>query len=174
MKNVAIFLILFLVNFNTIACYADFSIENNKIIFKDKNKTVKILNLKPKTAPNKKGGYFIDKVYHNQDYILVYRNYNYLGGFCHTPKVEKIEIYDHIGNNIFNITKGPRKYVGLQFIFSEDWVVILNSVEGGLSGFAFINMKNRLHKYIHLNKKGAEFIHAFKYETGYTKEKDVI
>ncbi len=174
MKRIMIITIAMLVNITTVTYAAYFSIKPDKIIFTHQGKKIKIIPLKPKIPVGDKGEYIVDKVLNNLHYLLIYRDYHYLGDFCHRPDVRKIEVYNKVGDNLFNITESPRLYVGKIPIFSRHWMIIADPQEGAFSGFALINMKKKYNNYITINTKGSVFIHAFKYNSGFSGDKDVM
>lgn len=170
-KRFIFVLTLCLIAFYAIPAYADFSVESNRIVFKNKQQVVKIVKLAPQT-PDGKEGYFVDKVYHNYNYVLIYRNYHWLGEFSHTPGVEKIEVYDKSGEKLFTIAEKTWQYVG-NHIFSHHWLVVLNPVEGELPGFSFIQLQKQHYGY-HAIKENPLFIHAFLHRTGFSRDKDTV
>ncbi|MFC2141037.1 hypothetical protein ACFLQP_01935 [Acidobacteriota bacterium] len=160
-----------LIAFCAIRGYADFSVESNRIVFKNNQEVTKIVKLAPQT-PDGKQGYFVDKVYHNYNYVLIYRNYHWLGDFDHTPGLEKIEVYDRYGEMRFTITDNTRQYIG-EHHFSEHWLVVVKHSEGEFMGYSFIHMQKQ--QYGHHTIKGyPHFIHAFLYHTGFGSDKDTV
>ena len=163
-------------------CHAAFEVKEDQVIFRENDKVVKTLSLKPKTAYGDEEVYIKDKVFYDQrrynpEYLLIYRDYNYLGDFCHTPKAKRIEVYDSKGNRGLVIDRNARIYVGQFYVFSKNWVVIINDAEGVISGYGFIHMKDKNYRYVSFSDErghAEDFIHAFRYQTGYTKEKEVV
>ena len=170
MKRILCILVVLLSSLSSVCDAANFSITPEKIVFyQEKDIPGHVVALRPKTPDNDRG-YFLDKVYNNRQYILIYRNYHYLGDFCHTPDVERIDVYDNTGTYLFAITEMPRQYVGTRFLFADHWVVIVNPVEGDFSGFAFIDLQDHQYQHIIVEEKGSLFIHAFLYQTGYARD----
>ena len=174
-----------------------FEIKDNQVIFREGNEAVKTLSLKPKTPYEDmrpetpieaRRGYTEDKVFYDQraykpEYLLVYRNGNYPDA-AHVPPVngKEIEVYDRKGNKKFVIDNDMGMYCGWHILFSQNWVVIISDDEGMIDGYGFIHMQDQTHKYVpfpaeHGRAAIEDFIHVFKYgkyQTGYTKEKDVV
>lgn len=174
-----------------------FEVKNNQVIFREDDKVVKTLSLKPETpyednrpeTPNEaRRGYIKDEVFYDQrvydpEYLLIYRNGNYPDG-AHVAPIngKRIEVYDRKGNQEFVINNHMGMYSGSHILFSQDWVVIISNAEGMIYGYGFIHMKDQTHKYVSFPAERGrmaieEFIHVIKIDsrqTGYTKEKDVV
>ena len=163
-----------------------FEVTDDRVLFKDGDKVVKTVLLKPKTPYGDSSAYTKDEVFFDQrryysHYLLIYRNFNYPDR-PHTPPINgtNIEIYDNSGNRLFVIDNMNRRYNGLLLLFSEDWAVIVDNDEGMISGYGFIQMKDKTHRYVSLpvGERGYnEFVHAItidQYQTGYSAEKDVV
>lgn len=170
MKRICLFVVVLFSSFSSVCHAAYFTVTPEEIVFyQDKETPVHSVRLRPKTSDGEQG-YILDKVYHNHQYLLIYRSYHYLGDFCHTPDVERIDIYDKTGTYLFAITDTPRHYVGERFFFADHWLVIVNPVEGEFSGFAFINFQEQQYRYTMVEEKGSLFVHAFLYRTGYARD----
>ena len=172
-----------------------FEVKDNQVIFRENDKVVKTLSLKPETPyeDNRpetpieiRRGYtkdevFYDKRAYNPEYLLIYRNANY-PDMAHVRPIngQTIEIYNRKGNKEFVIDNDMGMYSGWHILFSQNWVVIIMADEGMIDGYGFIHMKNQTHKYVPfpLHHGCAEdFIHVIKIDrrqTGYTKEKEVV
>ena len=172
-----------------------FEVKDNQVIFREGDKVVKTLSLKPETpyednrpeTPNEnRRGYIKDTVFYDQrvynpEYLLIYRNGNYPDG-AHVPPINgrTIEIYNRKGNKEFVIDNDMGMYSGWHILFSQDWGVIISEDEGRIDGYGFIHMKNQTHKYVPFPMHDGwteQFIHVIKIDsrqTGYTKEKDVV
>ena len=158
------------------------------MIFRENDKVVKTLSLKPETPYGDREGYIKDRVFYdrsryNPEYLLIYRNGNYPDE-AHVAPINgtRIEVYDRKGNKGFVIDNDAGMYNGWHLLFSEDWIVIISNDEGMIAGYGFIHMKDKTHRYVSFPAERGRvaieaFIHVFKYDkyqTGYTKEKDVI
>ncbi len=172
-----------------------FEVEDNQVIFKENGKVVKTLSLKPETPYEdmrpetpieNRRGYIKDEVFYDQraykpEYLLIYRNGDYPDR-AHVPPINgrEIEVYDRKGNKKFVIDNDMGMYSGWHILFSKNWVVIKMADEGMIDGYGFIHMKDQTHKYVPFPAErgcAEDFIHVFKidkYQTGYTKEKDVV
>ena len=172
-----------------------FEVTDSQVIFRESDKVVKTLSLKPETPYEdmrpitqieNRRGYVRDKVFYDQraykpEYFLIYRNGNYPDR-AHVPPINgrEIEIYDRKGNKKFVIDNDMGMYSGWHILFSQNWVVIIRADEGMIDGYGFIHMKDQTHKYVPFpaeRGRAEDFIHVFKfdgYQTGYSKEKDVV
>ena len=172
-----------------------FEVKDNQVIFKENDKVVKILSLKPKTPYENLGpdtpmedrrGYIKDEVFYDQrayepEYLLIYRNGSYPDA-AHVPPINgrEIEVYDRQGNKKFAIGNEMGMYSGWHILFSKNWVVIISDDEGMIDGYGFIQMKDLSHKYVPFPAEHGhveQFIHVFKYDriqTGSAIEKDVV
>lgn len=167
-----------------------FEVKDNQVIFRESDKVVKTLSLKPET-PYEDGQEYIkdkDKVFYDQraynpEYLLVYRDVSYhVEGHPAPIHGTRIEVYDRKGNKKFVIDNDMGMYSGWHILFSQDWAVIISDDEGMIDGYGFIHMKDQIHKYVPFPAERGrvaieEFIHVFKfdrYQTGYPKEKDVV
>ena len=172
-----------------------FEIKDNQVIFREGDKVVKTLSLKPETPyednrpeiPNEaRRGYtkdtaFYDQRAYNPEYLLIYRNGSYPDR-AHVPPINgrTIEIYNRKGDKEFMIDNDLFMYSGWHILFSQNWAVIIKADEGMIDGYGFIHMKNQTHKYVPFPMEhghSEDFIHVIKIDsrqTGYTKEKDVV
>ena len=55
-------------------CHAEFKVTDEQVLFIDQGEVRKSLDLRPKNYDDEKGAYVEDKVYHNDDYVLIYRS----------------------------------------------------------------------------------------------------
>jgi len=163
-KRFVFVLTVCLAAFCAIRGYADFSVESNRIVFKNNQEVTKIVKLAPQT-PDGKQGYFVDKVYHNYYYVLIYRNYHWFGDFDHVPGVEMIEVYNSSGDKLFTIADNTWQYIG-ELHFSDHWLVVMNHSEGDLMGYSFINMQKQQYGH-HIIKENPSYFHAFLHHTGF-------
>ena len=172
-----------------------FEVKDRQVIFREGDKVVKTLSLKPETPYEdmrpetpieNRRGYIKDEVFYDQraykpEYLLIYRNGHYPDR-AHVPPINgrEIEVYDRKGNKKFVIDNDMGIYSGWHILFSQNWVVIIMADEGMIEGYGFIHMKDQTQKYVPFpaeHGRAEDFIHVFKYDryqTGYTKEKDVV
>ena len=107
-------------------CHAEFKVTDQQVLFVDQGEVSKRIDLSPKSYDQKKGLYVEDKVYHNDDYVLIYRGYRHLKVTGRTAGADRIEVYSPDGTQVFAITENPHWFVGTQFIFAKEWVVIID------------------------------------------------
>ena len=172
-----------------------FEVTDSQVIFRESDKVVKTLSLKPETPCEdmrpitqieNRRGYVRDKVFYDQraykpEYFLIYRNGNYPDR-AHVPPINgrEIEVYDRKGNKKFVIDNDMGMYSGWHILFSQNWVVIIMADERMIDGYGFIHMKDQSHNYVPFPTERGRveyFIHVFKYDRyqmGSTKEKDVV
>ena len=163
-----------------------FEVKDNQVIFREDDKVIKTLLLKPETPYEDGRGYIEDKVFYDQraynpEYLLVYRDASYhIEGHPAPIHGASIEVYDRKGNKKFVIENDMGMYSGWHILFSQDWVVIISDDEEMINGYGFIHMKNQTHQYVPfpVHRGWAEqFIHVIKIDsrqTGYPKEKEVV
>ena len=165
-----------------------FEVKDNQVIFREDDKVVKTLSLKPETPYEDGRGYTEDKVFYDQraynpEYLLVYRDASYhVEGHPAPIHGATIEVYDRKGNKELVIDNDMGMYSGWHILFSQDWVVIISDDEGMIDGYGFIHMKDQIHKYVSFPAErgrmtSEQFIHVIKIDsrqTGYAKEKEVV
>lgn len=190
-----VMLVIFTLDGSSYKEKSTFEVKDNQVIFKEDDKVVKTLSLKPETPyeDNRletpieiRRGYTKDAVFYDQraynpEYLLIYRNGDY-PDMAHVPPIngKTIEIYNKNGDKEFVIENDLFVYSGWHILFSQDWVVIIRADERMIDGYGFIHMKNQTYKYVPFpmeRGRSEDFIHVFKfdrYQTGYSKEKDVV
>lgn len=141
--------------------HATIEVTDRHVAFSDQGEVIKKIELSPRTYGQENSLYVEDKVFHNDDYALIYRGYRPPKIATHFTDADRIEIYSSDGTELFAITENPHWYVGNQFLFADDWVVILNERDGVINGFVFIDMKEKTKEYESLHQHGENLIHAF-------------
>ena len=183
-----VMLVIFTLDGDSYKEKSTFEVKDNQVIFREDDKVVKTLSLKPETPYEDGRGYMKDKVFYDQraynpEYLLVCRDASYhIEGHPAPIDGATIEVYDRKGNKEFVIDNDMGKYSGWHILFSQDWVVIISDDEGMIDGYGFIHMKDQTHKYVsfpteHGRMTSEQFIHVIKIDsrqTGYPREKDVV
>lgn len=134
-----VILAIFTLDVDSYTEISTFEVKDNQVIFKENDKVVKILSLKPKTPYENLGpdapmenrrGYIKDEVFydrrtHKPEYLLIYRNGLYPDA-AHVPPINgrEIEVYDRQGKKMFVIDNEMGMYSGWHILFLKNWVVI--------------------------------------------------
>jgi hypothetical protein len=155
-----------------LVCHAEIKVTDRHVLFMDQGEVE--IDLSPRTYDREDSAYVEDRVYHNDDYALIYRGYRPPKIATHFTDADRIEIYSSDGTEVFTITENPHWYVGTQFLFAENWVVILNEKRGAVYGYVFIDMKEKTKKYESLHQHGENLIHAFVLSAGITADESRV